>query len=111
MFNVTEARDRFGRWTRGAGAAAAEWLSSGEAQKALSSLVTEDRIKSAVSIGIKSSLYHVAQFDDAMMGTIEEYVNTQVDMAAAHAQVSAGVARKAMQNAVAKLIAARKAAA
>lgn len=71
-------------------------------------MITEDNVKGAVALGIKSALYHLGNMDDAAMEVIDPFVHSQVHNVAANMQVTAGRARELMQMAVAKLIEARK---
>lgn len=83
---------------------AASWLKTTAVEKVL----TGDNIKSAAAIGIKSALYHGLQFDDAMMGVLEDYLHTQVKNVAETASVTHGVMRDTMLSVVNALINVRK---
>lgn len=79
---------------------AATWLKTAAVEKVL----TGDNIKSAAAVGIKSALYHGLQFDDAMMGVIEEYIHLQVKHVSETTAASQAMIRKAMLSVTDSLI-------
>lgn len=101
-YDPDEPRDSHGRWGSGGAAIASrttqavDWLKSGGAQQALASIVTVDRVKTAVSLGIKSALYHIGNMDDPAMEVIDPFVHNQVHNVAANLQVASGRARDMM---------------
>lgn len=111
-FDVNEARDEAGRWigsgvaVAGKARAAVDWIKGGEARKAIGKVVTEDRVKTAVSLGIKSALYHLGNMDDPAMEVIDPVVHDMVHNVQAHLTVSSIRARDTLHASIGSMRAA-----
>jgi hypothetical protein len=116
-YDPNEPRDDHGRWGAGGSAAAAAiagasaktqaavaWVKSGAAQQALRGAITEDRVKTAITMGITSALYHIGQLDDPAMAVVEPFLHNQVHNVAGNLQVASGRARDLMIAGVRALI-------
>lgn len=88
--------------------AASRWISTNaKAREALGKVLTESNVKSAVSLGIKSALYHLGNLDDPAMNVIEPFIEHHVHNIESTLQVTKGRAHDMMMAGVRKLMDAR----
>jgi hypothetical protein len=113
-FGFNPNHDEAGRFAEGGGkdakagaVPASQWLSTDKAKAVIAKVFSADNIKTAVSLGLKSALYHLGNLDDPAMEVLDPFIHHHVHNIETTLAVTKGRAHDMMIAGVKKLMDAR----